>query len=133
MKEKIFREVGNDKAFFTHKGPTLHSIHELANELETMSDESFSYHTTGKNDFSNWVRDVLKDTELAAEIEHASKPKMATLVKKRIRELETAETAGHTGQTDKHGSREFLLRGVVDFAVGLVVGVILGILIRSLF
>lgn len=125
--EKILREVGNEKAFYVYSGPTLKSLSDLANELETMSDDSFRHHTTGKNDFSNWVKDVFKDFELASKIEKAPKAKMAGIVKKRIKELET------TRQIDRHSSKEVLLKGVVDFAIGLVVGVILGILLRSLF
>lgn len=125
--KKILRDVGDDRAFHVYMGASLHSLYELANELEVMSDESFRHHTTGKNDFSSWVKAVFADEKLASRIEKASKKNMAKIVGKRIKELEAVMNI------DRHTSREILLRGVVDFAIGLVIGVVLGIVLRSLF
>lgn len=125
--EKILAEAGEDKAFYIYSGPKVKSLRELASELDVMSDESFRHHTTGKNDFSAWVKGVFKDAALASDIENASRIKMAGIIKKRLKEAEAVK------EIDRHSSREILMRGVVDFAIGFVVGVILGIVIRSLF
>jgi len=39
---------------------------ELETALNTMTDETYSFHAnTEKNDFTNWVQDVIKDEKLA--------------------------------------------------------------------
>jgi hypothetical protein len=124
---KILAEAGEDKAFYIYSGTKVRNLRELATELEVMTDEAFRHHTTGRNDFSAWIKGVFKDATLASDIEGASRIKMAAIIKKRLKEAETVK------EIDKHSSREILMRGVVDFAIGFVVGVILGIIIRSLF
>ena len=125
--EKILAEASEDKAFYIYSGPKVKSLRELASELDVMSEESFRHHTTGKNDFSAWVKGVFKDAGLASDIEKASRTRMASIIRKRLNEVEAVS------EIDKHSSKEILLRGVIDFAIGFVVGVILGIIIRSLF
>jgi hypothetical protein len=42
---------------------------ELCEGLESMSDETFVFHVNAdKNDFSNWVRDVITDEKLARDL-----------------------------------------------------------------
>jgi hypothetical protein len=44
-------------------------MESLLNELGNMTDETFSYHVNQeKNDFSNWVRDIIEDVKLAKDI-----------------------------------------------------------------
>ncbi len=55
--------------FLCHDGKKLSSMKELAEGLMAMSDETFAYHVNPeRNDFSNWVRDVIKDGKLASEL-----------------------------------------------------------------
>jgi len=67
MKPNFIRDdVPNSMSFFVHDGTRLYNLLQLADHLEKMSDDSFSRHVNGdKNDFANWVRDVMKEKELA--------------------------------------------------------------------
>ena len=57
--------------FFLHNGKILKSLTELTQELKQMDQETFGWHVNQeKNDFYNWVRDILKDAGLAGKIEN---------------------------------------------------------------
>lgn len=44
-------------------------MQELADDLATMTDESFAYHVNAeKNDFVNWVRDIIGDKKLLEDL-----------------------------------------------------------------
>ena len=44
-----------------------------------MTDETYGYHwNTEKKDFSNWVRDVIGDVELAKDLEEATSRSLAS-------------------------------------------------------
>jgi len=63
-------DVPQDKVFWCQDGRVLKNLEELAVALREMSEETFRYHTIGdKNDFSNWVRDVIGDMTLAKQLE----------------------------------------------------------------
>ena len=50
---------GEEHAFRCVDGGVYYSINELADALETMSDDSFYYHVNdSKNDFANWISGV---------------------------------------------------------------------------
>lgn len=67
--EKLLADVPGEKRFWCHDGQVLRNLPELAVALKDMSEETFSYHTTGnKNDFSNWVGDVIGDEKLARDL-----------------------------------------------------------------
>jgi hypothetical protein len=58
-----------DMVFWCCDGTVFADLRELAEGLRAMSDESFAYHSNmEKHDFSNWVRDVIKDELLAYEL-----------------------------------------------------------------
>ena len=62
-------EAKPENYFILVTGVPLKSLRELANALETMNDWVFSHHVNDtRNDFSNWVKDILKESELAQEI-----------------------------------------------------------------
>ncbi len=66
---KILADVASDQRFFSQDGSTYKNLAELAECLGHMSPEVFSYHVNDtKNDFSNWIRDVLGDVTLANEL-----------------------------------------------------------------
>lgn len=65
-------DVWNEHAFMTSDGRVLRNLRELGDELKTMQDETYNYHANGeKNDFANWVQDVVKDTALANSLRKA--------------------------------------------------------------
>ncbi|MDD5039147.1 MAG: hypothetical protein PHN78_07510 [Dehalococcoidales bacterium] len=62
-------DVPPDKSFWSHDGQVLNNLAELETALSTMSDETYHHHVSeNNNDFSNWVRDVIGDDKLAADL-----------------------------------------------------------------
>lgn len=65
--------VPQDKGFYCHDGRVAKNLEELAAALRQMGEETFRYHANeSKNDFSNWVRDVIADATLAKQLKQAS-------------------------------------------------------------
>lgn len=56
-------------AFWVYEGPVLGNLRDLRDALASMDDATFVYHVNDeKNDFANWVRDVLDDADLARKL-----------------------------------------------------------------
>jgi hypothetical protein len=71
--EKVLAKVAAEYVFYCHDGSVFAALRELAEGLEAMSDETFAYHSNPeKQDFSNWVRDVIGDQELASDLAKAT-------------------------------------------------------------
>jgi hypothetical protein len=69
VEKKIYGEVPEKYHFFLSDGKKLKSIYELIEALDEMSDEVFHYHVNEeKNDFANWIKDVMSEETLAKEI-----------------------------------------------------------------
>jgi hypothetical protein len=59
-------EVPRENYFILSDGRKLKSIRDLRNALENMSNSVFSSHVAGrKNDFANWVKKIMGETELS--------------------------------------------------------------------
>jgi hypothetical protein len=59
--------------FWCHDGSVYNDLDELAAGLMAMSDETFAYHSNQeKHDFSNWVRDILEEDQLADALAEAT-------------------------------------------------------------
>ncbi|MBI2558335.1 hypothetical protein HYW20_03350 [Candidatus Woesearchaeota archaeon] len=72
IKKKVLGEAPEEHHFVVADGRKLKNIIELADALETMSEEIFSHHANEfKNDFSAWVKDVFYDHSLAEDISRA--------------------------------------------------------------
>jgi hypothetical protein len=82
MKERAQRFLGNvpeEYSFRCSDGRTLRNMQELREALISMTDETFVYHANAKkNDFANWVRDIIKDESLAEDVQEASNRARAT-------------------------------------------------------
>ncbi|MEM5835042.1 MAG: polysaccharide deacetylase family protein [Candidatus Aenigmatarchaeota archaeon] len=90
-KEEALRILSDyTDVFWCHDGKVFKNLYELRDGLRNMSNETYSYHANEeKNDFSNWVRDVIKDEKLANNLRKAkSKEEALQIVEKRIKELE---------------------------------------------
>ena len=71
--QKFLSKVPEEHVFWCRDGNIFRDMKELAEGLVKMSDEVFAYHVNSeKNDFSNWVRDVLKDEKLASDLATAT-------------------------------------------------------------
>jgi hypothetical protein len=91
-KEEAMRFLANvpaGKVFWCHDGSTLQSMADLAKALAGMADETYNFHVNGeKNDFVSWVRDVIGDMKLAADLLAAgNRDKAARQAINRVRTL----------------------------------------------
>jgi len=70
--EEEKEEVAEHHYFFLKSGESVKSLSELKDKLVHIDDETFSHHVSDyKNDFANWIEDVLKNQTLANEIRFA--------------------------------------------------------------
>ncbi len=91
MNEKL-KDVPEDKVFWANDGGVIKNLRELAPALKKMHADTFSHHVNSeKNDFSNWVRDVVGDQELAEELKGIkNKKNAASIVSNRVKEIKSS-------------------------------------------
>lgn len=66
-------DVPQDKVFRRHDGCAVKNLDEPACALREMPEETFRHHASkDKNNFSNWVRDVIGDVTLAEQLQKAA-------------------------------------------------------------
>ncbi len=84
--EKMLGDVPQEKRFWCCDGRVLKNLLELETALNEMSEETFCYHKNeAKNDFSNWVRDVVGDEKLSRDLQKSiSRAQAARSVGNRI-------------------------------------------------
>lgn len=84
--QQILQNVSEDKVFWASNGSVLRNLTDLAVVLENMGIEHYKHHVNyEKNDFSNWLKDVVKDEILAKDLVHArNKESAIKKVKERI-------------------------------------------------
>ncbi len=71
--DKLLVKVPAEYVFWCHDGSIFADINELAEGLAAMSDETFAYHSNlEKQDFSNWIRDIVRDEQLADDLARAT-------------------------------------------------------------
>ena len=79
--EKLLAKVPEEKAFWSNDGRKLRDMKDLMDALADMSDQIFAYHSNAvKRDFSTWVREVLEDEKLAADLDAASNRERAAKI-----------------------------------------------------
>lgn len=67
--ERLLANVPEENVFICCDGRTFRNMEELSHAFSNMGNEGFAYHAnTEKNDFSNWVKDVIKDEKLARDL-----------------------------------------------------------------
>jgi hypothetical protein len=72
---KLENNVAQENAFFLQNGKVLNSVRELYDEIHKMPESVFFHHVTSeRNDFSNWVKEVIGDKTLAGKIAKAGTP-----------------------------------------------------------
>ena len=83
---KVLADAMDDKRFFCHDGCVAKNLYQLADCLSRITEESFTHHANeAKNDFANWIRDVLGDSKLASDLARVSdQVEAAGVVKERI-------------------------------------------------
>ena len=74
-KDEAYRRLGDvldDKRFWCHDSKVIKNLGELEEAFGNMSDETFRHHSgEDRNDFSNWVGDVVGDEKLARDLSEA--------------------------------------------------------------
>jgi len=93
-KEEASRRLGDvpgEKCFWCQDGKVARNLKQLEEDLNGMSDETFRYHSReDRNDFSNWIRDVVGDEKLARDLTKArSRTQASQAVAQRISFLES--------------------------------------------
>ena len=79
---KFSQDVPTEHTFVLNDGRRLKNLNELAVMLQDMNDSVFSHHVNdSKNDFANWVRDIVKEKDMADSIssKRTKKELLATL------------------------------------------------------
>ena len=67
--QDFLADVPDDKRFLMCDGSVLSNLVQLRDSLKKMNDGIFSYHVNNeRNDFKNWIREVIGDKKLAAQI-----------------------------------------------------------------
>ncbi|OGM02852.1 hypothetical protein A3K72_02825 [Candidatus Woesearchaeota archaeon RBG_13_36_6] len=120
----LLRDVPNEHTFKLHKTEIeINNLFELADALEIMSDESYNHHVTeDRNDFANWVGDVIKDKELSLTLHETKNRKDALkVVRKRIKEI-------HHSSGEKACPKEHIGCGIREFAAGFLIGLLVGLI-----
>jgi len=70
VKSNILGEAPKEFEFYLSDGRRLKNVFELVDALEDMSSDLFEEHVNEmKNDFSNWIKDVFKEHDVAKEIQ----------------------------------------------------------------
>jgi len=74
-KEEAHRRLGDvedDKRFWCQDGKVIKSLKDLEEALNNMTDDTFRHHSgEERNDFSNWIREVVGDEKLARDVSKA--------------------------------------------------------------
>ncbi|MFH1053191.1 MAG: hypothetical protein V1740_02125 [Candidatus Woesearchaeota archaeon] len=137
----ILKDVNPEKCFWINNGPVIRNIYELIIALKSVKKETFSYHVSrDKNDFSEWVKEVLKDNELAKDLlKTTDRNKSIKKIKKRVSHIEKEINKARKKQTTEtkkvYEKKELSLERVfleliISFILGLIAGIVIGILIE---
>jgi hypothetical protein len=85
-KTKVWNDVHHENRFWVNDGNVLKNLQELPGALRNMDAETFMHHVNDeKNDFANWVNDVVGEKTLARDLlALKSKTPMVKAIKARL-------------------------------------------------
>ena len=85
----LLKDVPQENYFYVCNGKVLKNLKELRDELMQMDEGTFRYHVNeAKNDFSNWINDILKNKKLADDLRRANSPQeILAIVETRIKKV----------------------------------------------
>lgn len=117
----LLKPVKNEHAFILENGKTINSIPELKSMIHELDDNTFNHHVNSvRNDFSNWIRDIHNDTELADAIGKVSTKKdVANVINKHISNLmspvkKPAAVVSRKNIKDMHPRKDVLVISMAD-------------------
>ncbi|MBU0758467.1 MAG: hypothetical protein KKF44_10450 [Nanoarchaeota archaeon] len=87
--EKYLSNAPSERAFFVCDGTCLLSLEDTSKFLKTVKKEVFTFHVNkDKNDFYNWIKEIIGDTALAGSIKNLKTSKsMSEKISRRVKEL----------------------------------------------
>ncbi len=130
------RDVNPDENFTICDGRVLKNLFELEEVLKGMGADIYKHHVTeSRNDFASWVKGAVGDSVLSDRLIRANRADKAyRLVHHRINELAPKVTQQPVENVVGNFASPKELKGeFVDFLLGLVIGFIIGLIIKSLF
>jgi hypothetical protein len=75
---KVLVCADNETCFWTTDGEILHDLKDLCDAFDRMSISVFSHHVNEtKNDFADWVENILNDKDCAMALRKSKQPKTA--------------------------------------------------------
>jgi hypothetical protein len=86
---RFLSQVPEENKFWAHDGKVYSTLQELLSGLKSMKSDTFRFHVNPeKNDFSNWIYDIIGDTELAEELRKVrDKKSTETKISNRVKSL----------------------------------------------
>ncbi len=93
---RFLSKVPEENIFWCNNGTVIRDMKELKDALAAMTDQTFAYHSNAiKKDFSNWLKYVIGDTQLATDLESATnREKALQIVEERYAYLTRLAEAG---------------------------------------
>jgi hypothetical protein len=87
--KKVLSEVQPERAFWVNNGPVLKSLGEFAQGVSKLKPAQFAHHVNReKNDFANWVAEVIGDNVLARKLKTLKSPEaMSRAASERVASL----------------------------------------------
>ena len=94
LRERVLSDCPQGLEFWTCHGTIVKNIYELKNTIRGLNEYAFKYHVNEdhkKNDFAEWITDVIGDDNLAHELDGIlDKEEYWKIIEKRIKQLEAA-------------------------------------------
>ena len=82
---KILGNIHPHHEFYFCNGLRVKNLYELLIAFETITDDVYGYHANEqKNDFSNWVKDIFEDKELASNLIMKDRIEATNILRDRI-------------------------------------------------
>jgi len=78
--------MDKEKMFYVIDGQVASDVNDLLKAINTMQENAYIYHANKqKNDFSNWLRDVLNEKEIAEKIRTSSQKEAVKILEEHLR------------------------------------------------
>ncbi|MBW2972305.1 hypothetical protein KY359_04685 [Candidatus Woesearchaeota archaeon] len=94
LRERVLSDCPQGLEFWTCHGTIIKNIYELKNTIRALNEYAFKYHVNednSKNDFAEWIADVLGDPTLAKKLAGVmDRDKYLSIIEKRIKQFEAA-------------------------------------------
>ncbi len=127
----LLSDVNDSETFRLKDGGTVRNLGELLAALKNMSADVFSHHVSeGRNDFASWLKYSVGDGILADRVINVKRQdQMFRLLHQRIGELKAENP---TSSEEPKSMVAFVKEEFVDFLLGLVIGFIIGLVVKTL-